>query len=353
MNSVRIISGARFFVVAGAMAIQGFMQTRASATNQSWLQITAITNYSAAIVIHVPDDDTNAGHDLFYATNLSAPVIWNFLMRTPSTNVLVPNLRNPITFLALGQTNGDLTVSTNATPLQLAQELVGPNVTLQNVTYTGSLLARGIFSGGNGCGLPIENGVILSTGNITNAPGPNNDDGSFALVNDSSAMNTPGDDDLDSLTGGGPTQDAAVLEFDMTSPSNSLTLEYVFASEEYPEYIDQFNDPVAIFIDGTNIALVPFTTTPVTINTVNGGFDDGSGNVIPPANPQYYVDNADPFNSPPDVLPAFNIQYDGMTVLLTARAQISTGVSHHVKIAIADYSDEFYDSAIFIKAWPP
>ena len=257
MNSTRIVSRAWVFFVAGSLAILGSIQSRASTTNQPWLAITPFTNHSAAIVVHPPEGDTNAAHDFFYASNLSPPGAWNFLMRSPTTNVVVPNLRNPVTFFALGKTNGDLTVSNVVTPLQLAQALVGPQVLLSNVTYLGSDMARGIFSGGNGCGLPIENGVILSTGNITNAPGPNDDDGSFAGADGSSEMGTLGDADLDILTGGGPTFDAAVLEFDMISPSNSVNLKYIFASEEYPEYIDEFNDPMAIFVDGTNTALVP------------------------------------------------------------------------------------------------
>jgi hypothetical protein len=51
--------------------------------------------------------------------------------------------------------------------------------------------------------------------------------------------------------------------------------------------------------------------------------------------------------------PVFSIQYDGMTVLLSAQAQLSAGVTNHVKIAIADYGDAGYDSAVFIKDWTP
>jgi hypothetical protein len=42
-----------------------------------------------------------------------------------------------------------------------------------------------------------------------------------------------------------------------------------------------------------------------------------------------------------------------MTILLTAQAFISANVTNHVKIAIADYSDDLYDSAVFVKTWSP
>ena len=90
--------------------------------------------------------------------------------------------------------------------------------------------------------------------------------------------------DLDNLVGGSGTKDAAVLEFDIIS-TNAFTLkfQYVFASEEYPEFINDFNDPMAIFVStnriGTNwiysitndLALVPRTNLPVSVNNINGG----------------------------------------------------------------------------------
>ena len=251
-------------------------------TNDLWLQINSVTNngvgWTANLTIYPPWNDTNLFHDLYYTTDLDAPIQWDFVMRCVYTNVLVPDLCSPIGFLRLGPaTNGDLTVTTNATPQQLAQLLVPPWVTVANATYTGTNVARGTFAGGNGCGLPIDSGVILSSGPITNAIGPNTDDGWTALVNGSSDLGQPGDADLSSLVGGGTTKDAAVLEFDIIS-TNSFTLQfqYIFASEEYPEFIGQppngYNDPMAVFVStnrvGTNwinsitndFALVPGTT---------------------------------------------------------------------------------------------
>jgi hypothetical protein len=151
-----------------------------------------------------------------------------------------------------------------------------------------------------------------------------------------------------------------------------LQFQYIFASEEYPEFINNKNDPMAIFVstnyDGTNwiittnnnIAWVPGTINqPVTVNTVNGGYTNINGNSVLPTNPQYYVDNKDPepdYSAIPPYsvnTPVFNIQYDGTTVLLTAQIQVSAYVTNHIKIAIEDYDDAYYDSAVFIKAWEP
>ena len=360
----------------GTNGYQSNFSPQVFTTNDLWLQIVGTTNtgtgLTANLTIHTPWNDTNLTHDLLYTTNLASPINWRFLMRCISTNVIVPGLCDAQGFFRLGQTNGNLTVTTNATPQQQAQLLVPPWVIVTNATYTGADVARGTFAGGNGCGLPIDSGVILASGPITNAIGPNDDDGGVNYDNDlgPSNLGQPGDADLSMLVGGGTTKDAAVLEFDIIS-NNSFVLkfQYIFASEEYPEWIGPFNDPMAIFVStnrvGTswinsitnNIAWVPGTTNvPVSVNTINGGcVSDAGGYYDSPTNAQYYVDNHDPggWLAATNAAPAqeFNIQYDGMTVLLTAQTYITTGVTNHVKIAIEDYSDSSYDSAIFIKPW--
>lgn len=252
-----------------------------------------------------------------------------------------------------------LWVSTNATPTELAQLLMPPGVIVTNATNIGAQVALGLFTNGFAVGLPIEGGVILSSGDIALAIGPNNQ--SDAGLNN----NAVNDTDLDSLVGTGIVANAAVLEFDIIS-SNSFLLQfkYIFASEEYPEYINTTNgysDPMAIFVstnyNGTNwvinttnnIALVPGTSTAVTVNSINGGGTNISNVYVPPANPQYYVDNGDPNYS--TKTPIFNLQYDGTTVLLTAQIQVSANVTNHIKIAIEDFGDAILDSALFLKAW--
>jgi hypothetical protein len=357
-------------------------------TNDLWLQINSLTNngagWMANLTIYRPWNDTNLFHDLYYTTSLDASIQWNFVMRCVYTNDVVADLCSPIGFFRLGpSTNGNLAVSTNATPQQLAELLVPPWVTVTNATYTGTNVARGTFAGGNGSGLPIDSGVILSSGPITNAIGPNTDDGSIAAgtgYSGPSNLGEPGDADLSKLVGNGPTLDAAVLEFDVISSySFTLQFEYIFASEEYPEWIayppSGFNDPMAIFVStnrmGTNwinsitndFALVPGTTNlPVSVNSINGGcVSDADYGYDSPNNAQYYVDNHDPnwlaVSPNATAAPAFNIQYDGMTVLLTAQVPITANVTNHIKIAIADYAgttdDDIYDSAVILKPWSP
>jgi hypothetical protein len=229
---------------------------------------------------------------------------------------------------SLSVTTTDLT---SITPLQLAQMLAGPGVTVSNVTFTGANVAGGSFTGGLADGLGIASGVILSSGNIANAVGPNTNDG-ISTVN-----GTPGDADLNAIVGAGHTTfDAAVLEFDFVPTSSSVSFRYVFASDEYNEYVGAFNDVFAFLIDGQNVALIPATSTPVAINTVNLG-----------TNSSFYKNN-DP--SDLGIPTPFGTQFDGFTTVLTATRSLTPNVSHHIKLVIADTDDEVLDSAVFLEA---
>jgi uncharacterized repeat protein (TIGR01451 family) len=229
---------------------------------------------------------------------------------------------------ALAVTTTDLS---SITPQQLAQLLAGPGVTVSNVTFTGATVAGGSFSGGLADGLGIDSGVILSSGDIANAVGPNNNDGVTGF------NKTPGDPSLNAIVGEThQTFDAAVLEFDFVPSSNTVSFRYVFASDEYNEFVGFFNDVFAFFIDGQNVALIPGTTTPVAINTVNLQ-----------TNPSFYRNN-DP--SDLGTPTPFGTQFDGFTTVLTATATLTPNVSHHIKLAIADTDDFNLDSAVFLQA---
>lgn len=216
-------------------------------------------------------------------------------------------------------------VVTQRTATEMAQTIVGPGVTVSNVTFQGAPAQGGTFTGGNSAGLGMESGVILSTGLIFDAVGPN-DSGSTGTD-----VGGAGDADLDAIVAPETTQDAAVLAFDFVPTGTSVSFRYVFASEEYEEFVgSSFNDVFAFFLDGTNIALIPGTSQPVAINTVN-----------PSSNSGFYRDN-DP--------PTFNIEFDGFTTVLTATANVTPGQTYHLKLAVGDTADGIYDSAVFIEA---
>ena len=133
------------------------------------------------------------------------------------------------------------------TPEQLVQNvLVGSGVSAFNVTYTGDVnQAICSFTNGNTTDLGLDEGIILASGKAADAANP-------ASYHASTNLGMPGDPDLDALPTVNNTFDASTLEFDFIPQSDTLTFRYVFASEEYPTYVNSINDVFAFFISGPN-----------------------------------------------------------------------------------------------------
>lgn len=218
----------------------------------------------------------------------------------------------------------------------LVNSFILSGVTATNVTYTGDTNAIGSFTGGNSTNLGINNGIILTTGVVNGTPSFNSPAISFASTYNSQ----PGDALLQSLVQGVSTYDASVLEFDLVPVGNILEFQYVFGSEEYPEFVgSSYNDVFAFFISGSNpaggnynndnIALIPGTTNVVCINNVNSASFSS-----------YYVNNSS----------GSSFVFDGFTTVLLAQLSVLPGSTYHLKMAVADVGDGIYDSGVFLKA---
>ncbi len=215
----------------------------------------------------------------------------------------------------------------------------------------------GYFNKGNS-DFPLSEGLILSTGKIRSAKGPNN----LASKTDE-IENNAGDPDLENISGSYRSYDAAVLEFDFVPAGNTLEFKYIFASEEYREWsCSQFNDAFGFFLSGPGISgkvnLAKLANgTEVTINNIHGPFTDTDASYYawnemgsypcPASNEAFYIDNGsgkDYTNNSPAT------QFDGMTVVLTATHQVQAGETYHIKLAIADISDQKWDAGVFLEA---
>lgn len=235
--------------------------------------------------------------------------------------------------LSVAQT---LYVDTSTTANYLADYVLATaDITVSNASYTGHPYACGRFDGIDS-NIGLTAGVILSTGMAIDAIGPND---STLLGNIGTEYDTNGDATLESLLNIGSTYDAAVLEFDFTAPSDLVFIKYVFASNEYMDYVGaDFFDAFGIFLSGpgilgeTNIATMPNSEGPITINTINAV-----------TNQQYYVDNTNPLGE--------SVAYNGFTVPLTAEASVTPSETYHLKIVIADGGDRIFDSALFLQEY--
>ena len=240
-------------------------------------------------------------------------------------------------------------ITTSMAPASLVQSVfAGNGVTITNVQYTGSNGAIGKFTA-NGTNLGMTEGLIMTTGTIfdngSGPQGPNNQEG--AGMNNGAA----GYGLLTTANGGVPTFDAAVLEFDFETCSDSISFNYVFGSEEYLDYVNvfqngvNFNDVFGLFISGPgfsgsqNIASLPNGTV-VAINNIHSAGTNVDLASFGPLNAQYYVNNYG----------GATIQYDGFTTVLTAKAKVQCNQVYHLIIAIADVGDPVWDSGIFLEA---
>jgi gliding motility-associated-like protein len=261
-----------------------------------------------------------------------------------------------------------LAIRSNIQDQDIINSIASSNVKVSNLTIncnSATSVPFGIFDKGNQAKLGINKGLLLTTGSSSLVNGPNNRN------NAGRRDDRPGDFDLDTLSkyqnqfiiDWPRSQDACVVELDVFSPGDQLSFEYIFGSEEYPEFVgSDFNDIFAFLVSGPgivgdpnlknkkNIALVPGKNQPVQINSVNN-----LNNYL------FYRNNIGKFTSTFGDSTFFNpingqsIQYDGLTsdslgrkLSLTAQTKVIPCNTYRLKLAIADRGDDDYDSGVFI-----
>lgn len=245
-----------------------------------------------------------------------------------------------------------ISIIQNSNSQTISQLLAGSGVTISNYSVSCHTTGTGTFSN-TGSNLGLTSGVVLTTGNINKIPGSANKIAS-------TAQSLSGDTHLSTLTSG-TIFDPCRLEFDIVPDGPLLRFNYVFASEEYPEWVcSNFNDVFGFFISGPNpgggnytnknIATIPGTNLPVAINTINAGSpgaNAGGGTCIGTnqslAHSALYKNNlASPVNQ--------YIIYDAQTHVLQANIAVVPCQTYRLKLAIADVADRVYDSGLFLEA---
>ncbi|SPH20976.1 hypothetical protein ASD8599_01717 [Ascidiaceihabitans donghaensis] len=227
-------------------------------------------------------------------------------------------------------TASELPIDTNASANDMAESMFGNGISIVSSSYTGATGASGTYSNGDATApgiTPSDTGVILSTGNATDITNSSGDVNTSAGT--STSHGTSGDSDLESISGQ-TTFDAAVFEAEFIPEGGTLTMQIVFSSEEYLEYVDAgFNDAVGIWVNGVQAEL-----------TVGTG-DISIDNINDTTNENLYIDNAQSDDS-------HNTEMDGFTITLTLKAPVTPGVTNTIKIGIADGGDGSYDSNLLI-----
>jgi len=226
----------------------------------------------------------------------------------------------------------ELTYNTNATAIQMANTIFGDGVTVTGATYSGSSYSSAIYSNGDavaGNVTPGDTGVILSTGSATRFT--NNNAGQSNLATNTS-VNSGGQNNEAGFNAiaGASTYDASYMDVDFIPTDDTMTMQFVFSSDEYPEYTNSiYNDMVGVWINGSHVPL-SITSSGTTINSVNQN-----------NNINLYNDNTSD---------QFNTEMDGFTVTMTLTIPVNVGVVNSIRIGVADVADSSYDSNLLIAA---
>lgn len=235
------------------------------------------------------------------------------------------------------QTN--ITTQTGLTIQNLVEDtLINGCIQVSNVTVNGTG-AYGYFKKNNSS-FPFQSGIIIASGAIANAQGPNS---SQSLGSNLSGGSDP---DLAAIASGYTIKDATVVQFDFIPATDTVMFNYIFGSEEFPEYANSsFNDVFGFFLSGPgingpysnnsiNIAILP-NSQPVTIDNVH--------------NYNYYIATPTTSSTSPGSYGGA-VQYDGNTIVLTAFAIVQACETYHIKLAVGDAGDSAYDSGVFFEA---
>ncbi len=221
------------------------------------------------------------------------------------------------------------TVAEGTSAVDMAETIFGDGVQVVGATYYGDNDSAGIYTDGDNVApgaTPSDTGVILSTGDaedFTNSTGSSNQ-------STSTSTNTSGINNFSQFNdaAGARTYDAAVLDVDFIPTGDLMTMQFVFSSEEYPEFQNSvYQDFVGVWINGTQVDLAV------------GNGDTDPGNVNSGNNENLYLDNSND---------DYNTEMDGLTVTLTLTIPVNADVVNSIRFVVADVSDSSYDSNLLI-----
>ena len=244
----------------------------------------------------------------------------------------------------------------------LETHFLGGGIEISNVRFNGQNVVNsnqiGFFSNPNTANpnVGLASGIVMVTGNYEDAAAGT----SSGIVSSTSSPATNGNDWSiplrmvlnDQGNSAQSMNDVAVLQFDFVASGEYVKFDYVFASEEYPSFVhSSFNDAFGFFISGPfddqgnpvnegipyqyrNIAVIPGTTEPITINTVHdqrGCHDEYSA---------YHITNTNN-----------NCQMNAYTVALsTEEVYVVPCYKYKLELVICDVGDASYNSCVFLGA---
>ncbi|WP_420319939.1 choice-of-anchor L domain-containing protein [Flagellimonas sp.] len=236
---------------------------------------------------------------------------------------------------------GQITVDPDYTVERLVREVLVNSSCAETSNYRSSTgTAFGIngigYFNGNGSKFTYQEGIVISTGSALDAVGPNID------IKTSGDLEWLGDPDLSEATRVSSLFNASYIEFDFVPKTNSISFNFLFASEEYSDAFQCIYSDVFAFIltdsggNSTNLALVPGSNDRVSATSIRPGVPDMCG-----------ARNSDFFGGINGA--SSNISMTGKTKSMVAQSEVNPGETYTIKLVIADNLDAQLDSAVFLE----
>ena len=250
--------------------------------------------------------------------------------------------------------SGQITIDETLTAQELVEDVLinSPCAEVSDIgqrTGTDFGADNGIASfDANGSDFPFTTGIVLMSGDVSLAPGPNT---SLNLSTGDSSW--PGDADLEANTTANNTNNASAIQFNFVPQIDQINFNFIFASEEYNRGFEcSFSDAFAFILTDQitgvvqNLAVIPGTTTPIEVTNVRYGIPGQCDDI----NTEFFQQ----YNFDVPGLPSVNesdaaISLNGQTVPLTAIGTVVAGNPYNIKLVIADQGDSQYDAAVFIE----
>lgn len=242
-------------------------------------------------------------------------------------------------------------VSVAQDPVALVNDILlsdTPGIEVLKVSYFGASPAVGSFDANLRYSDMMSSGIILSTGSVMDASGPNESG------HTSGSNYYPGRESLSKLAGNKATRDAASLKLQFRALSDSISFRYLFASEEYPEYVNRgVNDVFGFFLTDKstgkrqNLAVLQDGKTTICVDNIHSRKNKKlyrKGGLWTKSNMETWKTDSATGER------ALMLEYDGFTVVLSAGVALVPGRLYELEMAIADVGDTVYDSAIFLEA---
>lgn len=226
-------------------------------------------------------------------------------------------------------TGAELTYTTNASALAMAEAIFGSGVSVVNASYTGDSRASAIYSNGDALApntTPGDTGVILSTGQANRFTQSSGDPNRSTQT--TSTNNGPNNNSDFNTAAGASTFDASFLDIDFIPDNDLMTMRFVFSSEEYPEFTNSiYQDFVGVWVNGQQVGILA------------GNGDVDPANLNTNENVNLFFDNTGD---------DYNTEMDGFTLTLTLTMNVVPDQVNSIRIGIADVADANYDSNLLI-----